>query len=185
MPAPPALLMNSAPYTATVPHGAVRFDAEAARLYASANRVRTEPKPAPLLTEADLLRQEGWTKAQLTAARAAGFPAPTAAVTFTTPTGFRRQRTPVASGSRSTVGRSCPIAPRRRALNSKAEGLCGAIVRRARQWSDARGPCVACPAADSSRQPLAPSPCCGEAVVETRRAQKFVSGPAGARSPFA
>ena len=53
------------------------FDAEAALLYASANRVRTEPKPSPLLTEADLLRQEGWTKAQLAAARTAGFPAPT------------------------------------------------------------------------------------------------------------
>ena len=72
--APPALLMNSAPYDGTVPHGAVCFDAEAARLYESANRVRTEPKPLPLLTEADLLRQEGWTKAQLTAARTAGFP---------------------------------------------------------------------------------------------------------------
>ena len=75
--APPALLMNSAPYDGTVPYGAVCFDAEAARLYASANRVRTEPKPAPLLTEAALLRQEGWSKAQLTAARAAGFPSPT------------------------------------------------------------------------------------------------------------
>ena len=77
MPAPPALLMNSAPYDGEIPFTAVRFNQEAARLYASANRVRTEPKPAPLLTEADLLRQEGWTKAQLTAARTAGFPAPT------------------------------------------------------------------------------------------------------------
>ena len=79
---PPALLLNSVPYTGTVPHGAVCFDAEAARLYASANRVRTEPTPTTLLTEADLLRQEGWTKAQLTAARTAGFPAPTGIRTY-------------------------------------------------------------------------------------------------------
>ena len=76
VPAPPALLQNSVEYDGRIPFNAVRSDQVGHDSYASAYRVRTEPKPAPLLTEADLLRQ-GWSKAQLTAARAAGFPAPT------------------------------------------------------------------------------------------------------------
>ena len=77
VPAPPALLMNSAPYDGEIPFTAVRFNQEAARLYASANAIRTEPKPVALLTLEGVCRLLGWTKPQFKAARAAGFPAAT------------------------------------------------------------------------------------------------------------